>query len=144
MQSAVKKSLKCKCVYAGLLFVTLLLFGTVCSANEYEDNPNYQFLYYGSQGSNYLDLTSIVVNEYNPPKYEIGAVTVHVDTATGQTVSGTTTVRYNYDEQSAYSFNEWTQKWMRVENSDVDLVHERGVILVNAMFHAVYGINFFH
>lgn len=127
-----------------LILAAALLSGAVCSANAYDDNPDYQFLYYGAQGSNYLDLTSIAVNEYNPPKYEISAITVHVSGDNGNVSSNTATIRYNYNSQTAYSLNPWTKKWVRVENREDDLVHKRGVILINAVFHAAYGMDFFH
>lgn len=124
--------------------IAILGVASVCLANEYDDNSDYQFLYTAYQGKNYLQLSSVLVNEYNPPKYQLTGTTVHVSGDNGSVTQGLVMFRYNYDQQKAYSYNRYTQQWLEVKRGKNDMVNERGVILANALFHAAYGMEFYH
>lgn len=124
--------------------IAIMGVGSVCLANEYDDNPDYQFLYTAYQGKNYLQLSSVLVNEYNPPKYQLTGTTVHVSGDNGSVTQGQVVFRYNYDQQKAYSYDRYRHQWLEVNRGKNDMVSERGVILVNALFHAAYGMEFYH
>ncbi|WP_110955427.1 hypothetical protein [Anaerosinus massiliensis] len=135
---------KSNCLIRLVLVIVMLGVASICLANEYDDNPNYQFLYTAYQGKNYLELSSILVNEYNPPKYQLTGTTIHVSGDTGSVTQKEVVFRYNYDQQKAYSYDGYMHEWLEVKRSKNNMVNERGVILANALFRAAYGMNFYH
>ena len=127
-----------------LLSVMILLFvalaGGVCSANPYDDDPNYVYLgTYGSGGySTYLYLPSVSVQVHNSPHYQIAGDFVSIG---GRKVIEedweSVTVRFNWNSKETYTQNSYGH-WER-ENINESYYRRRA----DALFRAAYGMDFY-
>ena len=62
-----------------MIFAIIAVFSiNICSANYYDDNPDYYFVMNVQRCKTYLDLNSIDVQEYDPPRYQIKGRFVNV------------------------------------------------------------------
>ena len=124
-----------------LVFAICILSINFCSANRYDNDPDYVALW-GRQGIyEYLYLPSVHVQEYNPPHYQIGFNTL--------SLSGENE-RWIYN--CAKRYNWYTKESFHLENGywvkdDVDPTHglsgSYNRALANALFRAAYRMNFY-
>lgn len=124
-------------------FLCVVAFNSNCLANEYDNNPSYQFLFAGGQGMNYLDLNSVIVDEYNPPIYQIRGEIVHVSGINGKVIRNKVIYRYNYERQKSYGWNRYTNKYEEVNRYPKNLAEKSDFIVANALFYRAYNIKFY-
>ncbi len=127
---------------AGLLLIVASV--GVCSANYYDDSPDYFYIgIYGSGGyKNYLYLPSVEVQEYKPPHYQIAGDIVMIG---GKKIISEIRlhriIRYNWYTKESYSYYENRKPWERWKKDDVQERQYRNI--ADALFRAAYGIDFY-
>ena len=126
------------------VIITLVVGLSVnCSANPYENDPNYQLVVSDINGIYYLYLPSLEVQEYNPPHYQIAVNFAFVSYYDGSTNSYKNVKRYNWYTKETFHQNE-EGNWVKDEISHGNSLSEmRPRIIADAMFGAAYGINFY-
>lgn len=129
--------------------VLLLLLSTTAFAGPYQnylnDDPNLP-LCDGHMGTAwYVDLSSAVVNLYNPPHYIIGVNVITVDADAGYVVKGTKAYqfKYNYNTQQMYVMDS-TGNWQYIRHNgswaECGVVEPAGKIA----FQQAYNTPFYH
>lgn len=116
---------------------------SICSAYDYDSDPNYKFIGNGNGGTWYLDLSSIDVQEYNPPHYQIAGTFIHVSGDASVGYSDHYTVkRYNWYAKETYHRNDYGN-WVKDEVSARNMASAQTKAFANALFYAAYGMNFY-
>ena len=117
---------------------------SAANANDYDNDPDYYFIMNVQGYKTYLDLTSIDVQEYNPPHYQIAARLVTV--AYRQDVNDVEhfiEIRYNWYTKEAYQRyvdGDWRKMAQGSAGSTSVAVDK---VTANALFIAAYGMKFF-
>lgn len=107
--------------------------------NELRNDPNYEFVYTHGGGQAFLDLSSVSVDEYNPPVYQIEADAVYVSDE-GRERNFHPVFRYNYDQQAIYARNQ-SGKWQYL-NANGTMGEACDIAMAQAMFRQAYDIDF--
>ena len=130
-----------------LVFVICAGIFNFCSANPYENNPDYYFVNSIQGPKTYLYLPSIDVQEYNPPHYQIKGkfLTVgNVESRYDRSVSvWYATIRYNWYTKEAFELLEngsWRKMAQGLKSSS-PVNYDKTI--ANALFIAAYGMNFY-
>ncbi len=132
-----------------LCFLFFLLFFLIpprlaAAANDpYVDNPGYLYLYTAYDGENYLDRSSVTVDEYRPPLYQLEGDFLYVPHDEDAAITRHhVTFKYNYTQQqdSYYENGLWTD--VNALSRKIFDKHKR--TLANLLFYAAYDIDFYH
>ena len=105
-----------------LLFLLLLLTTAVTEAhrNSLVDNPNYIFMWKEDKVSTYLQKSSLVVQKYDPPKYNIKITVITADRKNRITDTQTVTFYYSYDRRRMYRYVDGKWEYLSSTNKDVE------------------------
>ena len=132
-----------KKIFSICAFAMCIFSLSFCSANYYDDNPDYALVTF-AQGSIYLYLPSVDVQEYNPPHYQIAGHFVHLINGSEDNVRDIFfSYRYNWDTKETFSMNKkgnFEKDDLKTENSQAGL---RGRKMRDSLFRAAYGIDFY-
>lgn len=141
----------------GRLFKCLIVFVMACcmcigfsdmalaARGYWNGDENYPCVDGGGGAYVFMDVSSVKVDEYNPPIYQIEADCIITNDNSFNEPMGRTfhqVSRYNYDKQTVWKQNEkgiWC--WIDRKGAMVE-IHKLQPAL--AMFKAAYGIEFFH
>ena len=131
-----------KKILSALVFAICILSVNFCSADPYENNPDYIYIgTYGSGGySNYLYRPSVDVQEYNPPHYQIsGTFVSYGGKYTKSENWATHCVRYNWYTKETFSLK--NGYWVKdpIETGIGRYYKNRA----NALFRVAYGMDFY-
>ena len=119
------------------LFITFS--ANICSANRYDDDPDYVFVT-NAQGSIYLSIRSIDVQEYNPPHYQIAGTFVWTN---NKSESWSFLVkRYNWYTKESYSRDK-NGNWQKTKIEPDCSATMRNRKFADALFRAAYGMDFY-
>ena len=125
-----------------LVFAIFILSMNFCSANYYDDSPDYVYITTGQQGDYYFYLPSLSVQEYNPPHYQIAGHFIHYGGYDGKTLTNIyITVRYNWHTKETFRLNNGYWKKSHTKSSDNAAHRERK--FEDVLFSAAYGMNFY-
>ena len=129
---------------SAVIIVLVVAFLANCSAEYrdcYKNDSNYTLVRSGHGAHEYLYLPSVEVQEYNPPHYQIaGIVVIMYDRDQKDDISHEL-VRYNwYTKETFHQDEEGNWQKDKIENH-VEWYARKSV--VNALFKAVYGMNFY-
>lgn len=130
------------------LFLCLLFAFTIpCIAaaadDPYARDQNYLYLYTAYEGENYIDRSSVTVDEYRPPFYKLEGDVVHVPHDETADISRQhVTFKYNYRQQIASYYDDGL--WTDVDALSRTSTDKRKRTLANLLFYAEYGIDFYH
>ena len=90
-----------------------------------------------------MDLSSVDVQEYNPPHYQIAGTFIHViGDDSGKYSEHYTVKRYNWYTKETYSRKDYGN-WVKDEVSARNMVSAQIKAFANALFYAAYGMNFY-
>ena len=129
-----------------LLMVALCLLTAVhsASASDYDNNPDYYFVMNVQGYKTYLDLTSVYVQEYNPPHYQIAARLVTVGyRQNSEEQEHYIEIKYNWYTKEAYERYQdgnW-RKMAQGPASSTPVAVDK--VTANALFIAAYGMKFY-
>ena len=112
----------------------------ICAANSYDDDPDYFYVITAHQGSYYLNLRSINVQEYNPPHYQITGTFVYVSGMYNKMLY--VTKRYNWYTKESYSRDE-TGNWRKTIIEPDCTATKVSRKFADALFRAAYGMDFY-
>ena len=125
------------------VFAICIFSANFCSANRYDDDPDYMFVT-AAQGSIYLHLPSVDVQEYNPPHYQIAGHFIHLLNGSEDNISDFfRTYRYNWDTKEIFSMDEYGNfKKSDIKNGNTQS-SLRSRKICDSLFRAAYGIDFY-
>ena len=129
-----------------LLLLTLCLIWLPGTAGAVEDpcmdNPDYLYLYTAFDGENYLQCSSVVEDEYQPPRCKLEGDVIHVPRADdGKIAKRHVIFRYDSDKQLASFYDEGT--WYDVDAFGHSSADKRSLTLANVLYYARYGVDFY-
>lgn len=130
-------------------FVAVMIFAFVaafsvnfCSANYYDDSPDYVYIT-THQGTYYLYLPSVDVQEYNPPHYQIAGDIVHVSGFNGKESWWNIVIRYNWYTKETFRLND-SNSWVKEDiTGDNFAASRRKRNIADALFRAAYNMDFY-
>ena len=131
-----------------ILFLFLLFVcaspGMAAAADDpYVSDPDYLYLYTAFEGENYIDCSSVTVDEYRPPFYKLEGDVVHVPHDETAAISRQHVIfKYNYKQQLASYYDDGL--WIDVDALSRTSSDKRKRTLANLLFYAEYGIDFYH
>ncbi|GEM_PF-1864882 len=129
----------------------ILLFLCMISGNvhatpgqraEYAEMPGLVSAYTYEDGECFLDLESVSVEEYNPPRYQISAITYFITDRTSNITVRSMTFRYHYARQSIH-LKGMDGKWYWL-NPDENPISMCQIQLADLLFQQCYQMPFFH
>lgn len=131
-------------ISVALIVFVITLSANICSANSYDDDPNYFYVITAHRGSYYLNLRSIDVQEYNPPHYQIAGTFVHVcDIGYGWKERWFAVVsRYNWYIKESYSRDK-NGNWRKTKIEPDCTATKVNRQFADALFRAAYGMDFY-
>lgn len=132
-----------------LMAVILAGVGLSEAAQRYwNDDENYPIIFYGNQGIAYaLDKSSVQVDEYNPPVYQIEGIIYAFDFGDKQDSSSKrverVTYRYNYDKRQIYKIeNDGSCRKLQVSGKYNAVSDRRVVAEALSLFEVAYNMAF--
>ena len=125
-----------------VLAAVMILPANFCSANYYDDSPDYVYVNWEPSVKTYLDLRSVDVQEYNPPHYQISGVFVDVQTRPDSVKEFVFTVRYNWYTKETYIRNEFGN-WEKENIKGQGHSNEYCRSMDDALFRAAYKMDFY-
>lgn len=133
-----------KFIFMTVLAVAAMIFN-ICSANDYDNNPDYKYVITVNQGTYYLNLKTLDVVKYRPPQYQIAGSFIHVlPQADGTEKVSNRYVLLMFDFDTKEIFNKDTYgNWEKSNtegNSNSAIVNRK---FADALFRAAYGQDFF-
>ena len=141
-------------------FVAVMIFAfvaafsvSICSAyhphDYYDGDPyyydsNYKYIHGGNDYSSYyLDLSSIDVQEYNPPHYQIAATIVGYGGYFHKVYKPfDTVIRYNWYTKETYYQNDYGN-WIKRKTEGTDNISINARRMADALFRAAYKMDFY-
>ena len=137
-----------KFLSAALIALVVTFAANVCAAYDYDNDSDYVFVTTGQQGSYYLSLKSIDVQEYNPPHYQIAGTFVHVyGLGDGRKERWFSVIkRYNWYTKETFGRDEngyWRKEEIGNRNDNGLGAGARERKMADALFRAAYGIDFY-
>jgi len=131
-----------KKILSALVLVIFAGIFNFCSANRYDDSPDYIFVTAGNMGYCYLYLPSVDVQEYNPPHYKIAGHFIHYGGLDGKTLTNIyKTIRYNWYTKETFQLENGSWKKSDV-NGEIQPVRQNRKF-ADALFRAAYGMDFY-
>ena len=128
-----------KKILSALVFAICILSVNFCSADPYENNPNYLYIGAGNGGMWYFKKSSLDVQEYNPPHYQIAGTFIHYSQSA---VSKYIVKRYNwYTKETFHLKNGY---WEKDEVNGNYMMPIQTRHFANILFYAAYGMNFYN
>ena len=134
-----------KFLSAALIVFVFTLSANICAANYYDDDPNYFYVITAHQGSYYLNLRSIDVQEYNPPHYQIAGTFVHVSgmyNNLGEATMLYVTERFNWYTKESYNRDK-NGNWRKTVIEPDCTATKVNRKFADALFRAAYGMDFY-
>lgn len=131
-----------------IIFFAMFIFGlclNVCSANSYDENPDYVYVVTENGGTHYLNLKTIDVIQYRPPQYQIAGYFVHVSPkadGTEKISSRYVCLLFEWDTKEIFhkdNYGNWEKSYTEGDTTNA-LVNRK---FADALFHAAYNMNFF-
>lgn len=129
--------------------ILLFLIGATATAKVpmyFDNNPDVIFIYDNPAGTAfYLDKTSLVNEEYNPPYYKLAINVVCVPNASrGATNFYVVTKRFNYhyDYRSMFVLNPNTNRWRLLKSHASNAEGAFDECIGEAAFYLAYKIKF--
>ena len=140
-------------------FVAVMIFSfvaafsvSICSAyhphdyyegDPYYGDPNYKYVWGGNDYTNfYIDLSSIDVQEYNPPHYQIAGTFVSYSGYYHKVGTPKYMVRrYNWYAKESYHLDNGTWKQDKTNGTDNIAISNRR--FADALFRAAYNMDFY-
>jgi len=131
-----------KKILSALAFVIFAGIFNFCSANRYDNDPDYICMFSHQGYYNYLYLPSIDVQEYNPPHYQIGYKVVEFNDSSRKSVWRYDAKRYNwYTKESFHLENGY---WVKDDVYNwAPGPARRARYAADVVFRAAYGMNFY-
>ena len=123
---------------SALVFAICILSVNFCSADPYENNPNYLYIGAGNGGMWYFKKSSLDVQEYNPPHYQIAGTFIHYSQSA---VSRYIVKRYNWYTKESFSLE--NGYWEKDEVNGNYMAAKQTRHFANILFRAAYGMNFY-
>ena len=125
-----------------LVFAICILSVNFCSADPYENDPNYVFVAAGQMGYYYFYLPSVNVQEYNPPHYQITGHFIHYGGFDGKTTTHLyPIIKYNWYTKKTFHLEDGYWRKSTVDNESMAARHNRA--FADALFRAAYGMDFY-
>ena len=128
---------------SALVFAVCILSVNFCSANYYDNSPDYYRTTVGGGYAVYIFIKSVDVQKYNPPHYQIACNLIHVDNRSGKLANKTyRVVRYNYYTKESFTldrYGDWRKNDIYANSAD-----RHDAIIANALFRVAYGMNFYN
>ena len=118
-----------------------------CSANYYEYDPykndsNYVFIYTKMNVYHYFDLSSVDVQEYNPPHYQIAGVFVSYNSEYKTIHNQYHVMRYNWYTKETFTRDNYGN-WKKLETDGDYMVPITNRKWADALFRAAYNMDFY-
>lgn len=107
---------------------------------EYREIPGLLSAYTYGDGECFLDSSSTSADDYQPPRYEISAITYFISDSNPDVVQRLVRFRYNYDKQTIF-LNGTDGKWYWL-NPDENPISLCQIVLADLMFQQCYRIPF--
>ena len=134
-----------KIIFMAALTIAAALTFNICSANTYDDDPNYIYVVTANGGTHYLNLRTIDVIKYRPPQYQIAGNFVHVSPqadGTEQTGSRYVMLLFDWDTKEIFhkdTYGNWEKS--NVEGDTTNATVNRK--FADALFRAAFKMDFF-
>ena len=131
-------------IFMAVLTIAALTFN-ICSANSYDDNPDYMYVTTAHGGTHYLNLKTIDVIQYKPPQYQIAGSFVYVSPQADGTekVSGRYgLLLFDWDTKEIFhkdTYGNWEKS--NVEGDTTNAIVNRK--FADALFRAAFKMDFF-
>ena len=130
-------------ILSAIAFAICISSVNFCSADYYDDSPDYVYVGWAPSIKTYLNLRSVDVQEYNPPHYQIGYKLINITE-----IPGTNEKKWRYNSKR---YNWYTKETFHLENGywvkdDVTSqtgMAERARYAADVVFRAAYGMNFY-
>lgn len=133
-----------KIIFMAVTFIFALSLN-ICSANIYDDNPNYMYVTTSHGGTHYLNLKTIDVIKYQPPQYQIAGSFVHVttqDDGTEKVTNRYVLLLFDWDAKETFhkdKYGNW-EKSSTDGDSTAATVNRK---FADALFRAAYNMDFY-
>ena len=142
-----------KKILSALVLITLFGIFNFCSAywshdyyecDSYYYDENYRYVVGGNDYTNfYLDLSSVNVQEYNPPHYQIAGILVSYSDYYHKVGSSQyVIIRYNWYNKETFSLNNY-RNWQKNNVNGNDSISFTNRRIAYALFRAAYGRDFY-
>ena len=127
------------------VFAIVAITFNICSANAYDDNPDYAYVITANQGTWYLNLKTIDVVRYRPPQYQIAGSFIHVSPqADGIEKVSNRYVLLMFDWDTKETFHKDTYGNWEKSNVEGDTTNARvNRKFADALFRAAYNMDFY-
>ena len=122
-----------------MAFAICILSVNFCSADPYENNPNYLYIGAGNGGMWYFKKSSLNVQE---PHYQIAGKFVSYSGyyhKVGQSIYSVQ--RYNWYTKESFSLQ--NGRWVKNETGGTDNISRSNRRTADALFRAAYGMDFY-
>ena len=127
-----------KKICAALVFVICAGIFNFCSANYYDDSPNYEFIGAGNGGMWYFQKSSLEVQEYNPPHYQISGIFIYYSQSANERYI---VKRYNWYTKESFSLQ--NGYWEKDNVNGNYMAAKQTRHFANILFRAAYGMDFY-
>ena len=129
-----------KKIFSAFVLLTLCGIFDFCSAYDYDSDPDYVYIGAGNGGAWYFQKSSLDVQEYNPPHYQIAGTFVHYSQSTSRIYIEK---RYNWYTKETFTKNSYGY-WTKDDFSARNMISAQGKHFANILFYSAYGMNFYN
>jgi len=122
------------------VFVWVMLLASVVSANPYESDKNFVYVYYDS----YLDLRTVSVQKNSPPYFIVKGDIVHVDTKSNTaSLYADITIKFDLLAHRTFHRNNKTGNWKLGNTFGTSSEETSNRKIADALFKAAFGQEFY-
>ena len=122
------------------VFVWVMLFVNVVSANSYANDKNFVYVYYNS----YLDLRTVSVQRNSPPYFIVEGSFVHVDSKSGvSSVPRNVTIKFDLLAHRTFHSNNKTGNWELSNTFGTSSAETSNRKIADVLFKAAFGREFY-
>ncbi|MBR5913396.1 MAG: hypothetical protein IKZ58_03395 [Selenomonadaceae bacterium] len=133
-----------KIIFMAVLAIAAMTFN-ICSANDYDNNPDYTYVITANQGTYYLNIKTLDVVKYRPPQYQIAGSFIHVSPqsdGTEKVTSRYVLLMFDFDSKEVFNkdtYGNWEKSNTEGETTNAKVNRK----FADALFRAAYGQDFF-